>query len=148
MQEVGGVSLGPVGQGLLSQWRARSSLEASPSRLHVTRFHATPPLPTYVLGFWVGHFERLAVGQGPELRMAVPPGRGAEAGFAADWAARALGFYSQLLDMRLPLSKVDVLALPVMQGVGMEGFGAITVQQEYCLVGPHTDPLRRRRIAR
>lgn len=118
----------------------------------VTRFHPTPLVATYVLGFWVGHFSSLssAAKDGTSITFYLPPvpRQIEEAAFSRDIAVRAYDFFAALFDLPLPLSKLDVICLPRMHGVGMEGFGAVTIMQDYLLVGPSTDFARKRRIAR
>eukprot|EP00624_Nannochloropsis_granulata_P006249 evm.model.NODE_4596_length_9964_cov_18.431051.2 len=167
-----------------------------PFSWHLTRFHQTPIMPLYVLGFWVGRFGALqyregdagkgdaaaraaaaaAAGEGvaaapaaEPVRVTVylPPHRPLEEGqFALECARRSFDFFSALyqpVDRNqeaegreggregnnfYPLPKLDIICLPQMHGIGMEGWGSISILEEYLLVTPTTEFVRRRRIAR
>ncbi|GAB5031374.1 puromycin-sensitive aminopeptidase-like protein [Nannochloropsis oceanica] len=167
-----------------------------PSSWHLTRFHQTPLMPLYVLGFWISRFEALeycnddagkgnaaaraaaaaAAGEGvgaataaEPVRVTVylPPHRPLEEGhFALECARRSFEFFSALYqpvdcgqeagervggrngNNFYPLPKLDIICLPQMHGIGMEGWGSISILEEYLLVTPTTDFVRRRRIAR
>lgn len=155
--------LGEAGAALLAR-----ILGEGEGSLRVTRFQPTPVLASYVLGFWVGRFKRLEEEEvvvvdaaaawtggegGDTIRIALhlPPERPlAEGRWGLAVARRALDFFSSLFApaVPFPLPKLDVLALPSMHGIGMEGFGAITLMESYVLVSETTDFVRRRRITR
>lgn len=46
------------------------------------------------------------------------------------------------------LPKLDIICLPQVHGLGMEGWGAITILKDYLLVSPTTSFVRKGRIAR
>lgn len=121
-------------------------------QFHVTKFRPTPVVATYVVGFWVGRFSSLKTKSrtGTMLNFFLPPvaHQVDEGGFSRDLSVRAYDFFSELFQVPLPLTKLDIICLPRMHGVGMEGFGAVTIMQDYMLVSPTTDFARRRRIAR
>ena len=95
-------------------------------------FEATPPLPSYLLAFAVGHFEVREgglIGRDKTLphRVITTAGRGAEAA----WALQATGPVVERLeawfDLSMPYAKLDQLALPVSEGFeAMEHPGLIT----------------------
>ena len=82
------------------------------------------------------------------MTLYVPPGRTEEGIFARDKGVRAFDFFCELFQVAYPLPKLDLICLPQMHGVGMEGFGAVTILQEYFLVDASTDYVRKRRIFR
>lgn len=144
--------LGEAGAALL----ARIPQGQGPVR--VTRFQPTPPLSTYVLGFWLGRFQLLQEEEGAQqadgttrIALHLPPDRPlAEGRFSLEVARGAFDFFSNLFapEVPFPLPKLDLIALPSMHGVGMEAFGAITILEPYLLVSEATEFVRRRRITR
>lgn len=51
--------------------------------------------------------------------------------FSLDFTRRAFELFSGLFTVKFPLPKLDMLGLPMMHGLGMENFGAITMLQVY-----------------
>lgn len=155
LQDLDASSLGEAGASLLKRIRERANQQQAAdanrvASIHVTRFRRTPPLSTYVLGFWIGHFNELKQTSevGALVTLYLPPDRLEEGHFSRDVAVRSFDFFSLLFEVPFPLSKLDIICLPQMHGVGMEGFGAVTILQDYLLVTDATDFVRRRRITR
>ena len=155
IQEIESSRLGEAGASLLNRIRERANQQQAAdvnrvASIHITRFRRTPPLSTYVLGFWVGHFSQLnqLSDTGAMVTLYLPPDRVDEGHFSRDVAVRSFDFFSRLFEVPFPLSKLDIICLPQMHGVGMEGFGAVTILQDYLLVTDATDFVRRRRITR
>ncbi|CAM9895755.1 unnamed protein product [Choristocarpus tenellus] len=155
----------------------RNTVDGGGNGLKTVAFHPTPVMSTYVLGFWVCDFQTLSTlalslpkdGNSEDLpqhsasssvllerepepvKISVHLPTGVDLGgghFALQYARRAFELFSRLFLVRFPLPKLDLLCLPRMHGLGMENFGAITILQEYFLVTPETEFVRRRRIVR
>jgi aminopeptidase 2 len=118
-----------------------------------TRFHCTQEMPIYLFGFWIGPFTVLQKSLEPPLPQTVsavvPAGqRVEEAQFGLNLACRALGFFHNLLGCAVPITKLDIICVPRLHGMAMEGFGAITVLCDFFLVNAATPVARKRRVAR
>ncbi|WP_164009458.1 M1 family metallopeptidase [Pyxidicoccus trucidator] len=94
------------------------------------RFQPTPPLPSYLVAFAVGPFEVVDAGTAGRnavpVRMLVPHGRGAEAAWAARITPPLLERLEAWFGTPYPFAKLDVVALPGVQGGAMEHPGLIT----------------------
>jgi aminopeptidase N len=114
-------------------------------------FEETIPLPPYVVGFWICDFFSAQVPFDSERVLSVNCYREnqlASCDFALQLTLRAWGFFEELFGVRVPTTKMDLVALPRLHGLGMENFAAMTFRDEYLLVDERTSYTRRRRIAR
>ena len=119
---------------------------------HCVRFQPTPPVHTCIVGFHVGRFNILE--QRTRLsralcRVVLPQTEPSSSGwFALDLATKALDFFEEFFDVRLPLKKLDVVAMERFAVLGMENWGMINLHKDYLIVTGTTPLERRQRITR
>ncbi len=111
----------------------------------LVRFAPTKPLPTYLLSFAVGPFERVDAGQsasGVPIGIITPKGRAADAAYAAASTDRLLSTLEAYFGITYPYAKLDSIAVPLTVGFGaMEHPGLITYVEEIILAPPNQEPL-------
>ena len=105
------------------------------------RFATTMPMSTYLVAFVVGELELtepvLSAG-GVPIRIAHPPGKGAQATFALDTARFALDFFAEWFDLPYPGDKLDLVAVPDFAFGAMENLGCVTFREVLLLIDPAT----------
>lgn len=112
-------------------------------------FHATPPMPSYLLAVFAGPFEALESDRrAPRLRMLTLPGRSAEAALGLEATARTLEAYQDYFAQPYPLPKLDSVALPGGFDGAMENWGAIAYSEARLLYDPERSPAPQRTEAR
>ena len=116
------------------------------------RFAPTRPLPSYLIAFAVGPFERVPAGTsatGAPIRILTPRGRQADAATAVDVVPKALALLEQYTAMPYPFDKLDFVPIPLTVGFGcMENPGMVTCIGRAMLFDPKTEtPFDRRSIA-
>ena len=102
-------------------------------------FAPTPRMPSYLLFFALGDFERVHRDvAGTDVGIVVKRGDLAQAGFALDAATQLLPFYDDYFGTRFPLPKLDLVAAPGSgSGFGaMENWGAIYYVERALLIDP------------
>ena len=101
-------------------------------------FAPTMAMSTYLVAFVVGPLEATepVTADGVPIRVVHRPGRGAQAGFALETAAHALGWYSRYYGIAYPSDKVDLVALPDFAFGAMENLGCVTFREVLLLVDP------------
>jgi Peptidase family M1 domain/Peptidase M1 N-terminal domain len=113
-----------------------------PDGRHRSEFAATAPMSSYLLAIAAGPFELIDLGQvGRQhvpMRIAVPAGARSEAGMAAAQVPRVVAAVESYLDLPLPSSKLDIVAVASFFGA-MENPGLITVDQA-SMLGAGDDP--------
>jgi alanyl aminopeptidase len=130
----------PAGQAAVSNMPIRS-VTSGDDGTEVVRFDETPPLSSYLVAFAVGPFEAVDAGQAGRasapVRILVPRGRSAEAGYAASVTGELITRVEAFLDRPFPFSKLDVVAIP--GGIGaMENPGLVTFDAAILLANPAT----------
>jgi cytosol alanyl aminopeptidase len=115
-------------------------------KVDVVRFAPTPPLPTYLVAFAVGHFDEFAAPIGDlSHRILTLPGAGDQAGYAAEQAPIILDALTRYLGRPYPYAKLDQLAAPVLSAGAMENAGLIIYREDLLLAGP--DASQQSRVA-
>ena len=101
-------------------------------------FAPTMAMSTYLVAFVVGPLEATepVTADGVPIRVVHRPGRGAQAAFALETAAHALGWYSRYYGIAYPSDKVDLVALPDFAFGAMENLGCVTFREVLLLVDP------------
>lgn len=133
---------------------ASGRLAAAPaaSQWHCVRFTPTPPMHTCIIGFHVGRFNILE--QRSRLsrvlcRVVLPHTEPNSSGwFALDLVTKALDFFEEFFGVRLPLKKLDLVAMEKFAVLGMENWGMINLHKDYLIVTGTTPLERRQRITR
>ncbi|KAJ4458163.1 putative Puromycin-sensitive aminopeptidase [Paratrimastix pyriformis] len=104
----------------------------------IVRFGRTPIMSTYLLAWVCGDLVRLE-GQtesGTVVSVMATPKWDIEkqAHFALDVATKCIPFFEKLFDIRYPLPKMDLLAIPDFSAGAMENFGAVTYRETRLLI--------------
>jgi len=109
-------------------------------------FDTTPPLPTYLVAFAVGHFDVVPLeGQTkPPIRFVTTKGHGALASMTLHAAAEIVPLLARYFGIEFPYEKLDLVAVPDFGAGGMENAGFITFRDDAVLLDEHAS-LRQRR---
>ncbi len=114
------------------------------------RFAGTKPLPSYLLAFGVGPFERVDAGKvrgGQPVGVIVTRGKTAWARYSAQSSPRLMDVLEQWFAIPYHYPKLDLIEVPL-GGGAMENPGLITFSQRINLARPGTEtPQFRRRAA-
>ncbi len=103
----------------------------------VHHFKPTPPMPSYLVAFVVGHFD-VSSGQadGIPIRVLTAPGKREQGSYALKVNELVVPYYNQYFGIKYALPKLDVIAVPsTMQGA-MENWGLITYTETALLYDP------------
>eukprot|EP00455_Lapot_gusevi_P056982 TRINITY_DN957_c0_g2_i1.p1 TRINITY_DN957_c0_g2~~TRINITY_DN957_c0_g2_i1.p1 ORF type:complete len:901 (+),score=360.58 TRINITY_DN957_c0_g2_i1:141-2705(+) len=106
--------------------------------LRTVTFQPTPIMSTYLLAWVIGQFE-VVEGQtkdGVTVRVFATPGKREQGRFALDVGVRALDFYNEYFEIKYPLPKLDMLAIPDFAAGAMENWGCVTYREVALLVDP------------
>jgi alanyl aminopeptidase len=113
------------------------------------RFQPTPPLPSYLVAFAVGPFDRRDAALPPSpVRPAALPisgvairGRGGDTAFAIAEARALVAEQERYFGIGFPFPKLDLIAVPDFQSGAMENAGAITFRDSRLLIDERTASL-------
>jgi len=129
------------------------TIDAEMKRVH---FATTEPLPTYLVAWSVGPFDVLTAApiapgsarRGPlPLRGVAPHGRGAMLSHALSEARILVPALERYFGSAFPFRKLDLVAAPGLEPLGMEHAGAISIQAPALLVDRATTSRSRRDLA-
>ena len=111
-------------------------------------FETTPKMSTYLLYLGVGDFE-FTVGRhnNTKIRIITTPGKKRFTRLPLDYAKMFLNFYEKYFNMKFPLPKLDLLAIPDFAVGGMENWGAITFRETALLGEKNSAVSTKQRIA-
>lgn len=103
-----------------------------------TTFETTPVMSSYLLAFVVGEidFKQATTNSGITVRTYATPDNVKLTDFALDTAVKCLEFYEQYFDIKYPLDKCEMIALPDFSSGAMENWGLITYRESCMLVDP------------
>lgn len=107
-----------------------------------TKFEKSPLMSTYLVAFVVGDLESLKSDKYP-MTIWTLPGGAEDAYFALEAAEQCLPFYEEIFDYKLPLKKLDLVAIPDFAKSAMENFGLITFKESDLLIGPNAAQYRK-----
>ncbi|HTL38231.1 MAG TPA: M1 family metallopeptidase, partial [Kofleriaceae bacterium] len=110
-----------------------------PNGMKAVRFAETRPLPSYLVAFAVGPFELVPAGttrKGAPIRIVVPHGRTADAGYPAQVTLPLLTILEDYFGTPYPFPKLDIVAVSVFNAGAMENPGLITFRQSLVLTKP------------
>ena len=114
---------------------------------HRVTFATSPRMPPYLLGIAIGAFDSIGAGDG-ETHIAVRThGVLRHGDFALEAARQFLRFYNGWLDVPYGLEKLDLIAVPSFDPVGMENTGAIFFRDTAVLIDPARAPAAAKRNA-
>lgn len=111
---------------------------------HVTEFHTTPVMSTYLLAYIVSEFtyvnmtESMSTNQNVLIRIwARPSATAAGHGqYALNVTGRILNFFAQHYNTPYPLDKSDQIGLPDFNAGAMENWGLVTYRENSLLFDP------------
>jgi alanyl aminopeptidase len=111
-----------------------------------TTFARTPPLPTYLVAFAVGPFDRRAATPAttPPIGGVAWQGRGNDLTFALAEEPALLASQATYFGVPFPYPKLDLIAVPDFQSGAMENAGAITFRDSALLVDDRTASFQQR----
>ncbi len=77
-------------------------------------FDTTPVMSSYLLAFTIGQFESVQTStkNGLIVRVLTPLGKIHEADFSLQFGARCIEFYEEFFQLKFPLPKMDLVAVP------------------------------------
>lgn len=91
-------------------------------------FEATPPISTYLVAFTICDFEHIQSTNsthGPVYRVWAPKDDISKANYALEVAQEILPFLEQYFDIKYPLPKLDLIAIPSFGMDAMENWGLV-----------------------
>lgn len=92
-------------------------------------FEETPPMSTYIVAFTVSDFESMSYNSsmaGPLIKIWAPKDDLAQAHYALEVTHELLPFLEDYFDIKYPLPKLDMLAIPNFGKGAMENWGLIS----------------------
>jgi len=107
-----------------------------PTGKRLLRFDRTPKMPTYLLFFGVGEFERLEEPGSVLVRVLTMPGMSQHGRFGLKFGRQALTFCEDYYGIPYPLPKLDLIAISDFAAGAMENWGAITFRENLLLHDP------------
>jgi tricorn protease interacting factor F2/3 len=102
----------------------------------LVRFHPTPKMSTYLLFFGLGEFEFIEDRGDVMVRAASLPGMTTHASFGLAFGRKSLDFCEGFFEIKYPLPKLDLIAIPDFAFGAMENWGAITFRENLLLHYP------------
>ena len=101
------------------------------------KFVKSPIMSTYLLAFIIGPFEMIeGSDKGRRIRVFTTPGKKEQGRFALEVACKALPFYEDYFQIKYPLPKMDLVAIPDFASGAMENWGLVTYRETCLLVDP------------
>ena len=112
--------------------------ESKPSTEKRVEFQTTPPMSTYLVAFIVADLEYIEAydKNGVRIRVYTTPGKKEHGQFGLDVALHTLPFLAEYYDMKYPLPKLDLVALPDFGAGAMENWGLETFRETALLIDP------------
>lgn len=113
------------------------------------KFARTPIMSTYLLYLGVGEFEFLSGKIGKTVvRIATTKGNSSKGKFSLEICKKLLRAYEDYFEIKYPLPKLDLIAVPDFASGAMENWGAITFRETILLYDPKTSSTQtKQRIA-
>uniref|UniRef100_A0A914HD91 Aminopeptidase n=1 Tax=Globodera rostochiensis TaxID=31243 RepID=A0A914HD91_GLORO len=105
-------------------------------------FARTPLMSTYLVAWAVGDFEYIEAKSkvGCDVRVYCVPGKKDQGKYALEVAVKAIDFFSEWFDFKMPLPKCDIIAFPDFAMGAMENWGLITAREYAVLYDPTKSP--------
>lgn len=106
----------------------------------IAKFEKSPKMSTYLLAFIVGPFNYVESksSNGCRVRVYATPGKENQGEFALDVACKSLDYYEKYFDIKFPLNKMDLIAIPDFNSGAMENWGLVTYRETCLLFDPKT----------
>ncbi len=128
----------PAGQRAVSNM-PEARRERRPDGSVVVTFQTTPAMPSYLLFFAMGEFDRIAApSAGTEVGIVTKAGSGEQGRFALTESVKLVPWFTDYFGTPYPLPKLDNVAGPggSQSFAAMENWGAIFTFDQYLLVDP------------
>lgn len=124
----------PRGLTGLSNMNITAKEELPNGRVRV-KFHESPIMSTYLVAWVVGDLESIETvnKHGVTVRVFSTKGTVGQGHFALDVASRTLDFFADYFDIKYPLPKMDMVAIPDFSAGAMENWGLVTYRTAYLL---------------
>src|SRR3989344_1018107 len=114
----------------------------------IVKFKTTPKMSTYLLYLGIGNFEFIEDNyKEVELRIITTPGKTKDAKFALEYTKKYLKYFENYSEIKYPLEKLDLLAIPDFGAGAMENWRAITFRELLLLVNEKTSENIKKRVA-
>lgn len=106
-------------------------------------FESTPVMSTYLLAFIVGDIKCLEgkTKNNVLVRTFATPDNVDFTAYALDFTIKCLEYFEEYFDIKYPLDKCDLIALPDFASGAMENWGCITFREQALLVDPENSSL-------
>ncbi len=105
------------------------------------RFAPTPPMPSYLIGLFIGEFDHVEDDSArPLLRVYTLPGKREQGRLALQLARELVTYYEDYFGQPYPLTKLDQIALPGGFEGGMENWGAVAYHESALLYDAASSP--------
>ena len=102
---------------------------------HTIAFATTPKMSTYLVAWLVGDFAcREGKADGVPIRACATPDKAGLTKFALESAKWLLHYYDGYFEIKYPMGKLDMVAIPDFEAGAMENFGCITFRETEMLV--------------
>jgi tricorn protease interacting factor F2/3 len=105
----------------------------------IVKFARSPIMSTYLLYLGVGEFEFLEGKLGKtQIRIVTTKGKKMLGKISLEFTKQFLAFYQDYFQIKYPLPKLDMIAIPDFASGAMENWGAITFRETVLLYDPKT----------
>lgn len=108
-------------------------------------FEETPPISTYLVAFTICDFEHIQSSNsthGPVYRVWAPKDDISKANYALEVAQEILPFLEQYFDIKYPLPKLDLIAIPSFGMDAMENWGLVHFRKSTLLFDPNSRSIK------
>ena len=124
----------PIDQTVLSNTPIKNQFEKN--KTLVTEFETSPKMSSYLLAFVVGdlEYQQATAKNGVIVRCFATPNQKKNLAFSVDVAVKSLEFFEDYFQIKYPLKKLDMVALPDFSSGAMENWGLITYRESAMLV--------------
>ena len=103
------------------------------------QFKTTPKMSTYLFYLGIGDFEFAETNyENIKIRVVTTPGKTKNAKFALDHTKKYLKYFQDYSEIKYPLEKLDLIAIPDFAAGAMENWGAITFRELILLIDEKT----------
>uniref|UniRef100_A0A7I4YX32 Aminopeptidase n=1 Tax=Haemonchus contortus TaxID=6289 RepID=A0A7I4YX32_HAECO len=116
----------------------------------ISKFETTPRMSSYLLAVVVSEFDYIEgfTKSGVRFRIWSRPEAMNMTGYAKDAGIRCLEYYENFFDIKFPLKKQDMVALPDFSAGAMENWGLITYRENQLLYDDrYYGPINKQRVA-
>ncbi|XP_072390578.1 aminopeptidase N-like isoform X1 [Diabrotica undecimpunctata] len=109
-------------------------------------FQQTPSMSTYLVAFTISDMKSISanITAGPPVKIWAPENDLSQAQYALDVTMELLPFMEDYFDMKFPLPKLDLLAIPNFGKAAMENWGIISFRKSSLLFDPNSTSIKTR----